>query len=165
MARTRNNIPRPKLMLLSHFRAKKSIAPTPGPTPKPIPTPAMSPSPKEPHVGRLSPQIGPKSRIGHKRCLGPKSRIGPKVKMGPKSQIRTNPIEDSGKPFHVRRLFLGKEQIIEASKKLNFDIEYTMQKCGITRFQVIRTLKKHRAALEETFESMKKEIENLENSP
>ena len=93
-----------------------------------------------------------------------KKPIGPKS-IGPKSQIRTNPIEDSGKAPHVRRLFLVKEQIIEVSKKLNFDIEYTMQKCGITRFQVIRTLKKHSDALEEKFESMKKEIKNLENSP
>ena len=91
--------------------------------------------------------------------------------MDPKGQIHKNPIEDtdvdigkqtSGKVPHVRRLFLGKEQIIEASKRLDFDIEYIMQKYGITRFQVIRTLKKHqsktlKAAVVEKSKSMKKE--------
>ena len=43
-----------------------------------------------------------------------------KGQIGPKSQIPTNPIEDSGKAPHVRRLFLGNEheQNIEVSKNL-----------------------------------------------
>ena len=76
----------------------------------------------------LKSQIGPKSHIGPKNCKDSKSR------MGPKSQIHTDSIEDmdikkpaSRKENHVR------EQIIEASKKPDFNIEHIMEKYGIKK--------------------------------
>ena len=61
---------------------------------------------------------------------------------------------------------MAKNKSLNSQKKtLNFDIEHIVQKFGIPRFQVIRTLKKHWDALVEKFESMKKEIKYLENSP
>ena len=107
----------------------------------------------------LKSQIGPKSHIGPKNCKDSKSR------MGPKSQIHTDSIEDmdiekpaSRKENHVR------EQIIEASKKPDFDIDHIMEKYGITRFEVIRILKKHQsktleAAIVEKSKSAKKNKE------
>ena len=84
--------------------------------------------------------------------IGPKSHIEPKSCMKSKSQIHTNPIKKmeienpaSGGAHHVGKFFFVKEQIIEASKKPDFDIENIMEKYGITRFEVIRTLKKHQS--------------------
>ena len=81
-----------------------------------------------------------------------KSRMGPKSQIGRKSHIYTDSIEDmeiekpaSGKENHVKRFFFDREQIIEASQKPDFDIETIMEKYGITRFQVIMTLKKHQS--------------------
>ena len=111
-----------------------------------------------------------------KSRMGPNSQIGSKSPIGPKSQIHTDDIKDmdiekpsSRKAHHVRRLFLGREQIIEASKKPDFDIEHIMEKYGISRFQVIMTLKKHqsktlKAAVVEKSKSMKKEKKELGKS-
>ena len=89
-----------------------------------------------------------KSRMGPKSQIGPKSHIGPKNCIDYKSQIHTDSIEDMNyeKPASGEGgFFLVKEQIIEASKKPDFDIETIMEKYGITRFQVIRILKKHQS--------------------
>ena len=81
-----------------------------------------------------------------KSRMGPKSKIGPKSHIETKSKIHTDSIEDMDieKPASGEgRFFLVKEQIIEDSKKPDFDIEQIMEKYGITRFQVIMTLKKN----------------------
>ena len=105
-----------------------------------------------------------------------KSRMGPKSQIGRKSHIYTDSIEDmeiekpaSGKENHVKRFFFDREQIIEASQKPDFDIENIMEKYGITRFQVIMTLKKHqsktlKAAVVEKSKSTKKEKKELGES-
>ena len=91
-----------------------------------------------------------KLELALKSQIGPKSHIGPKNCMDSKSQIHTDSIEDmdiekpaSGKENCVKRF--DREQIIEASKEPDFDIEHVMEKYGITRFEVIRTLKKHQS--------------------
>ena len=230
MAKTRINFPKTKPTILSHFRAKKYIAPklSPRPTMAPTQAPTLAPtspmnmSSKPSHIRRLFPgredvieaffagldvekiqhkyripsfiikkilekhqskiskaksRMGPKSQIGPKSHIGPKSCMDSKSHMGPKSQIHTDSIEDmdienpaSGKAHHARkRLFLGREQIIEASQKPDFDIEHVMQKYGITRFEVIRTLKKHqsktlKAAVVKKSKSTKKEKKELGES-
>ena len=95
-----------------------------------------------------------------------------KSRMGPKSQIHTDSIEDMDieKPaIGEGGFFLVREQIIEASKKPDFDIETIMEKYGITRFEVIMTLKKHqsktlKAAAVEKSKSAKKDKAELGES-
>ena len=111
-----------------------------------------------------------KLELALKSQIGPKSHIGPKNCMDSKSQINTDSIEDmdiekpaSRKENHVR------EQIIEASKKPDFNIEHIMEKYGITRFQVIRTLKKQQsktlnATVVEKSKSAKKDKKGLGES-
>ena len=51
---------------------------------------------------------------------------------------------------YLKRLWIAKrEQIIEASKKLDFDIEH-IQNDSITRFQIIQTLKKDQKTMKAT---------------
>ena len=131
---TRNNIPRPKLTLLSHFTAKKSD---------------WTQKSNEPKRSALSDWT--------------QKSDGPKRSDWTKSQIRTNPIEDSGKAPHVRRLFLGKEhnRSLKSQKSLILTLSMLCQNSALQDFRSSG----HRDAFVEEFESMKKEIKNLENSP
>ena len=95
--------------------------------------------------------------------IGPKSQMDPKGQIGPKSQIRTNLIENSGKAPHVRRLFLSKEhnRSLKSQKSLILTLSMLCQNSALQDFRSSG----HRDAFVEEFESMKKEIENLENFP